>query len=275
MSRRKVVEGAQVRRILVYGNRKTDGDQYWDASTEELEAGAFLELFKLLDESWKVYSSLKDDPYLPEFPKEHPEGCMCEPCKTARKYREEAPKEKANNLRMLELYKRAKKGEAIAAKALLTARKDDEYEEFRFAFVESATATYPKREWGVTKPCGTAYVHESGLTLWGNHNRMTYSFSNGLKKAIERLTGKQGVLHYDLATKEEVTIDKLWDLSFRPKKPEETDEDYVQWVMGCEPEDAKAALELFKKGNFVPGKVLKFHKQVCPSCKREMERFDP
>jgi len=271
---RKTVDGA-VKRLLVYGNRKCD-PTYWDASTPELEAGAFLALFKILDEDWHVYANLTEEPYQPSPPKDHPEGCMCEECKVCRTYKDRAPKEAKNNEKQLEAYKAAKAGDADAARRLLTARKDGEYEHFEFDTVESAVGSYAPRTWGLPgKPCGTAYVHESGLTLWGNHNHMTYSFSDGLKKAVERLTGKKGVLHYDLGTKEEVTVEKEWSLEgFRPKKPGETDEDHACWVLGCEPEDGKAAAALLKKGWFVPGKVLRFNKQVCPSCKRDLERFD-
>jgi predicted ABC-class ATPase len=44
----------EMKKILLYENRKSDPVAF-DASTPELENTAFLKLFKLLDEDWQVY----------------------------------------------------------------------------------------------------------------------------------------------------------------------------------------------------------------------------
>jgi len=49
-----------MKKVLIYENRKTD-PICWDASTPELENQAFLALFHLLDEEWDVYLDLKED----------------------------------------------------------------------------------------------------------------------------------------------------------------------------------------------------------------------
>ena len=79
--------------LLVYGNRKSD-IMVWDVSTPEKRAASFLDLFKLLDEDWQVYSV--------GITREH--GV---------------------------LFRKAKKGDAVAAETLLTARKDYEYESWQ------------------------------------------------------------------------------------------------------------------------------------------------
>lgn len=50
-----------MKKVLIYKNRKID-PLVWDASTPELEAEAFLALFDYLDNSWKVYDNLKENP---------------------------------------------------------------------------------------------------------------------------------------------------------------------------------------------------------------------
>lgn len=86
-------------RVLIYGNRKQD-DYIYDVSTPEKEARAFIQLFQYLDEDQDVYA-----------------GDLT---------REEEV-----------LYKRAKEGDADAAKKLLTARRTYEYEEWRYGEVIS------------------------------------------------------------------------------------------------------------------------------------------
>jgi hypothetical protein len=83
-------------KVLIYGNRKQD-DEIYDISTPEKEAAAYLLLFRLLDEQWEVYCDLP-----------------------------------ANQKSR---YEKAKAGNADAAKRLLNARKDYEYEEFHFGEV--------------------------------------------------------------------------------------------------------------------------------------------
>ena len=278
---RKTVDGA-VRRVLLYTNRKIDHPVLYDASTEELEAGAVLALFQHLDVDWQVYGDLTEEPYISAFPKGHPDGCMCEQCQYARKTRADAPNAKQANVDALALYERAKQGEAQAAKALLHMRRDGEYQRFDFVFVEAETSTYPKREWGVTKPCGVGYVHETGLIRWGNHGRLSYSLEANQKEAVKRLTEKGGVLHYDATTKEEVVIEKPWPVKpFRKPKVNqftekmETDEEYACAMLNADHENGAHAVKVLAMEVIPAGeKVLKFTKQVCLSCKREMERFD-
>ena len=83
-------------RILIYGNRKQD-DEIYDISTPEKEAAAFLRLFKTLDNEWQVYTEL--------------------------------------NKKEKELYRAAKNGDSNAARRLLTARKNYEYEEWHYGEV--------------------------------------------------------------------------------------------------------------------------------------------
>jgi hypothetical protein len=83
-------------KVLIYGNRKQDNDIY-DISTPEKESTAYLKLFHYLDEKWGVYCDLPAN-----------------------------QKDK---------YTKAKAGNADAAKRLLNARRDYEYEEFSFGEV--------------------------------------------------------------------------------------------------------------------------------------------
>lgn len=84
-------------KVLVYGNRKQD-DEIYDISTPEKEAAAYLKLFNFLDEEWRVY-------------------------------------ETGLNSKQKIWYERAKGRDSDAAKKLLFARKDFEYEEFHFGEV--------------------------------------------------------------------------------------------------------------------------------------------
>ena len=87
-------------KVLYYDNRKID-PILWDASTPEKEDAAFLALFHVLDEDWECYHDLDER-----------EGYL--------------------NLtdwrRQRERREKAKKGDSEAAKALLQARQDNEYE---------------------------------------------------------------------------------------------------------------------------------------------------
>jgi len=88
-------------RILVYGNRKSD-DTYYDISTPAKEDASYLALFKILDEEWEVYQDLETG--------------------------QEA------------LLLRARTGDANAAKRLMKARTDYEYENIREARVIDVTS---------------------------------------------------------------------------------------------------------------------------------------
>lgn len=48
-----------MKKILLYENRKVD-PVAWDASTPELKKNAFLQLFRLLDEDWQLFTELAD-----------------------------------------------------------------------------------------------------------------------------------------------------------------------------------------------------------------------
>lgn len=84
---------------LIYGNRKMD-DVSWDISTPAKRSKAFLKLFKLLRDGWKVYTL----------------DYWGSPMETS--------KQKM-------LYDMACKGDGAAAEKLLTMRKKYEYEGFR------------------------------------------------------------------------------------------------------------------------------------------------
>jgi hypothetical protein len=88
---------AHMKKILLYGNRKSD-DVAFDASTPELELAAFLKLFKILDKDWQCYSC----------------GDL--------------------NANHKQWYNKAKAGDAEAA--LLTARRSYEYEEWYMVNVQ-------------------------------------------------------------------------------------------------------------------------------------------
>lgn len=271
-----------MKRVLVYENRKVDAS-YFDASTEELEAGAFLALFKLLDESWQVYGALEDpeEAYC-DRPDGHPDGCMCEACVAHRKEAPEVPRRERDRIEHLELYRRAKKGEAWAARALLTARKDYEYERFKFERVESAVSSYPLRVWGVTKPCGEAFVAENGVYRWGLHGqldsrkkregRTDYGFKGSLAASIKYLT-KGGILHFDADSKTELDLgDETW--KFRAREKNQTDEDWLFRGLNADSRsDKKIGLAILEAGSMKPGKVIHLTEQVCGGCRRDMNRF--
>ena len=244
-----------MRRILIYENRKTD-PVFWDATTPELEAGAVLALFKHLDKDWQVYAGLTEGPYIPERPKDHVEGCMCEPCQSHRKATAAAPKEERQTAEHLALYKAAKKGDADAALKLLTARKDWEYESFKFVWADEVTGeNYAPRTWGETKPCSTVYVTDDGLVRWEQHERVRYNLYADKKAAIAYLT-KQ----FRFESRGEVQPEEPWTLTDR---------------MNAEPEFEKRAKALIAEKTLKPKKAAVLIQKVCGGCRREIERFDP
>lgn len=119
--------------ILIYGNRKAE-DVFWDISTPELRAAAFLDLFKYLDEVWSVYLDLDEQPEaeVEGYPPDHVKGCKCGRC-----FKLDSPEEKRRQessakrqKEQKDLYIKAKAGDAKAAERLLSSRKDSEYEEW-------------------------------------------------------------------------------------------------------------------------------------------------
>lgn len=266
-----------MKRILVYENRKVDAC-YFDASTEQLEAGAYLALFKLLDESWQVYGDLKEPVSgWRKLPEGHPEGCMCEPCVGYRQEQAELPKREKLRAAEVALYKRAAAGEAAAARDLLERRKDGEYEEFRFAQVESHEASYPPRVWGVSKPCGEAFVAQNGVYRWGLHGRLAkptkhdYGYRPTQKAAIEYLT-KGRILRFDQKSRGEVDLgDEVWE--FRPREAGWNDGEWMYRALCSEAEYAKTGIPILEQGSMRPGRVVHLVEHICSGCRRDMDRF--
>lgn len=126
-------------KILVYSGDY--GDSYWDISTPELEAAAYLELFKYLNEECKVYTDLTEVDEPAEVVDDHVKGCKCGRCDlfdvaAQKRSRDLETKRKA---RQLDLYTKATNGDKAAAKALILLRKTYEYEEVHNATVRRAT----------------------------------------------------------------------------------------------------------------------------------------
>jgi hypothetical protein len=276
-----------VKRVLVYENRKCD-PTYYDASTEELEAGAFLQLFKDLDEGWQVYAGIEDPHEVwTKRPEDHPDGCMCDQCKAFRSQSKKLPEQEKERLAQLELYKKAKKGDALSAKKLMTMRKDGEYEDFKIVRVQSFLSSYPPREWGVTRPCGEVFIAANGVYKWATHGRIStrelreksyeYGYNGpGTKSALKRVvTGS--VLHFDPKTETEVDLgDEVW--SFRPRGKDKdgkpwSDGEWMYRGLCSDAEHAKTGIPILEQGSMKPGKVIRMTYQVCGGCKREIERF--
>jgi len=87
-----------LKKVLIYENRKCD-PICWNASNPQLENQAFLSLFRLLDEEWDVYLDLKES---------------------------KQPALIGQN--QVDLYHKAKQGDAFACRRLLSQRKRCEYE---------------------------------------------------------------------------------------------------------------------------------------------------
>ena len=282
----KAVPGA-AKFVLRYSNRKEDAC-FWDASSEDLEAGAFLALFKHLDEDWRVYECLTEEEELPKPPAGHVAGCKCQQCDYVEKRKATFEGEKAENEEQLVWYKAAKKGDALSAKKLLTARKSGEYEEWRIERVYSKVAKYPEAVWGNTKPCSFVYVHESGLVRQSMHGRSGFyrlmpTEKAALKYAVDRNGGDPNtkeVISWEKEVGQQIKVVKLplvWDPAGtygRARKPEETEADFAVSVCCAEPEDVKLALEIVAKGPFTPEKVTKFTRQICSRCQQERDRFN-
>ena len=123
-------------KILIYGNRKQDTDMY-DISTPEKEAAAYLKLFAYLDEHWNVYADLEDEveelevcePCSKNMHRLCERHCACETevnCKSNSRYEQDEVRVAKAHKRQYDL---AKAGDAAAAKKLINARKENEYEE--------------------------------------------------------------------------------------------------------------------------------------------------
>lgn len=135
-----------MQKVLVYENRKTDGPLIWDASSPELERGAYLGLFNYLDEDWRVYSDLVNlqEPQRPSLTLEQIGGLLEgrvkeEAIAEHRDYRSKVADFQRSQLQQ-KLYERSKEGDANAAKKLLIARKTYEYEHWTLCDVVSKEA---------------------------------------------------------------------------------------------------------------------------------------
>jgi hypothetical protein len=124
---------AKMKKVLMYDNRKCN-PEIWDVSTPELKSKAFLNLFKLLDEDWEVYSDLVglEEPKKPSMSLEQiaqlPEGRVRSAAEEEHKEYETDLEEYKLSKEQKKLYDLAKKGDANAAQTLLTRRRDYEYE---------------------------------------------------------------------------------------------------------------------------------------------------
>lgn len=262
-----------VKRILHYENRKI-GDLYWDVSTPESEAGAFLEMFGFLDKDWMIFSHLNEP--LQEEPTAagHPEGCMCEGCVRARKRNASLKGREQERLALFKVVEQARKGDARAARSALNNVKDDEYVRWKIIDVEVKLGQYPARFWGVEKPCNVVQFHPSGLVRWMSHGKPQWRVGKTQKAAMDAYAR---VLRLDLSKAETVMMDAQWVLKVRAPEPgeEKTERDIAASALNAEDRDADHALKLVKQGTFEPVEVLQVTKQFCGGCQREVDRFGP
>jgi len=127
-----------MKRVLSYGNPEAEAI-FWDISNENLFKKALLELFHLLDASWKVYEDLKQEPK------------VCEECDGNRNLKLKTgvytcPKcdgysKTAEEIKALskhkELYELAKTGDAKSIYQLLNLRKTQDYQKWQVHNVRS------------------------------------------------------------------------------------------------------------------------------------------
>jgi hypothetical protein len=250
-------------RILIYGNRKLDGDCYWDASTPENEAGAFLSLFKLLDESWSVYADIMEPHQSPTFPEGHVPGCRCEACLRVTNALKLDQREQKRSEDQRRLYQEAKNGDARAAAELLRMRRDWEYENFRFGWVETVKGEYaPREEWGSKgKPCNDLVVVDAGDFA------LTYTFGHGIFHSQPHVYDS-----FDAALDKSLKRDRVYRELKQPKPPHPLVLDQYPTLKAYG--DDEKALRLAAAQPFVTPKRLAFLRmQVCSTHRREQERF--
>jgi len=122
-----------MKKVLIYESRKTDGPIAWDASTPELENGAFLELFNLLDQDYGFYSDLQNL-QMPEKPltlkqiEKLPGVGLRQIATRDRESYKEREKDYGRSEYQKELYDKIKSGDSDAARQLLEMRLEYEYE---------------------------------------------------------------------------------------------------------------------------------------------------
>ncbi len=256
-----------MKRILIYGNRK-EPTSYYDVSTPEREAGAYLAVFEKLDIDWQVYSELQETiPEPPKFPEGHPQGCFCDECKAVRVQMKRAPREEARVTEQRSLYERAKKGDARAARKLLMQRRDYEYEEIRIERVHEEEAEYePVDEYGTPeKPC-----NEYALVKHGQ-NYLVFGLNHGNYSGHPRVFGS-------LDEAEKRFEGRRFKELKRPGKHPLIKEQYVcvgTKEHGAYGDDEKLVAQYPKGTVVVPsGKVRIFRMQTCETHEREMKRFE-
>ena len=138
--------------MKVLAHKDKHSDNFWDASTKEKEAAAFLRMFELLDNEGGKYSYYADlDEGTSELVQEVQElqsikasferGTLAKIAERALGSElEQLPRkerELASCQSQLALYKLAKKGDAKAARRFVELRKDYEYEGWDFIEVEN------------------------------------------------------------------------------------------------------------------------------------------
>jgi hypothetical protein len=126
-------------KILMYSNRKNDVPLCYDISTPEREAAGYLLLFGFLKDEWQVYVDLEEDED-PSVCEACSDGahkyctgndglCACSRTTDCARRNDRLLRERKANEIHRSLYNRAEAGDWKAAKKLMVARKDYEYEE--------------------------------------------------------------------------------------------------------------------------------------------------
>lgn len=124
-------------RVLRYENRKSNPVIY-DISTPEKCAAGYLRMFKILDEVWECYSDLEEVPVYCDACTDgqhqycRGSSCACKVTPTCKALNRGAVERHENNTLQHRLYTKAKEdGDWKAAKRLMDARRNYEYESVR------------------------------------------------------------------------------------------------------------------------------------------------
>jgi hypothetical protein len=123
-------------KILAYKGGDYCERKYYDASTPERLAAAYLHLFRFLDKL-ELYEHLKVPAMYIVAPRDHPEGCQCYPCLDLPKKLKRREQGEAKRIQMHGWYCEARAGSARAAEMLLLARRDYRNEEIEFVELEA------------------------------------------------------------------------------------------------------------------------------------------
>jgi|SRR5208282_5375482 len=130
-------------KILCYDGKHAR--EYYDISTPEQEAAAYMRLFLEFDHYWQFYCELEEleprtacEPCLKDLHRHCEKGnCVCaaDSCKSqARAARQRGGREQEQKT----LYDKAKAGDAAAARKLIELRKDGEYEVAEFIHINDS-----------------------------------------------------------------------------------------------------------------------------------------